>query len=249
MHKLNKHMSVWLSIESTADILISGARSFLRRIPNAEWHPLGTLFYALSHSRTGFKRSNTVINRLLRAAIQTGALLMSGYYAHIIPNHNLGLFPSIAATLSFTLLLTKPKTLFYDAFGFPISRLYTIVSWKPASPSALVICCSIDVDGYTALSRRTEGDFGSERTRGYRSVANISASKQHTQSLGSLLVNIKTDIHTIQVHELEGGDLSRTKQPQSHLHSNLTPGLSLMIDSEKNSREDFSEKSIDVEAQ
>jgi len=78
---------------------------------------------------------------------------------------------------------------------------------------------------------------------------NISASKQHTQSLGSLLVNIKTDIHTIQVHELEGGDLSRTKQPQSHLHSNLTPGLSLMIDSEKNSREDFSEKSIDVEAQ
>ncbi|KAJ3512286.1 hypothetical protein NLJ89_g3605 [Agrocybe chaxingu] len=58
-------------------------------------------------SRTGFETSDTVINRLMRATIQTGVLC------------------GICSILALIVFLKKPDTQLYGFFGFPISRLYT----------------------------------------------------------------------------------------------------------------------------
>jgi len=161
MHKLNKHMSIWLSLESTADISIAGA-----------------LIVSLSHSRTGFKRSNTVINRLLRASVQTG------------------LFPTIFAVLSFTLLLTRPSALLYDTFAFPISRLYTNTLMD------------------TLLCR--------EELRGILDKVD--------HSLGSLLVNIRTDIQT---DPTTGQAIPSNDKPVSHCQSHNLPIYSFTSEKSK----------------
>ncbi|KAF9463009.1 hypothetical protein BDZ94DRAFT_1259866 [Collybia nuda] len=67
----------------------------------------GILTYVLSGSRTGFHNSDTVINRLIRASIQTG------------------LFSGIFSILSLVFFLKSPMTHFFGTFGIPISRVYT----------------------------------------------------------------------------------------------------------------------------
>lgn len=64
----------------------------------------------LSRSRTGFRRTDTIINRLIRGAIQTG------------------LFASIFAIADLFCFLYRRDTNLYAMFAYPIGRIYTNVS-------------------------------------------------------------------------------------------------------------------------
>ncbi|KAJ3509196.1 hypothetical protein NLJ89_g5348 [Agrocybe chaxingu] len=87
---LNTYFVIWRAMEVAANFFISSI-----------------LIITLLRARTGLQTSDTVINRLMRTIIQSGALC--------------GLF----ATISFVLFLTKQETRLSSIFGLPISRLYT----------------------------------------------------------------------------------------------------------------------------
>ncbi|KAJ3519484.1 hypothetical protein NMY22_g13177 [Coprinellus aureogranulatus] len=88
---LRKELTVWLSLEVALDTSISAV-----------------LFTAIQRSRTGFKRSDAVLNRLARSAIQSGV------------------FTSILAILALVCFSALDTTLFYATFGMPCARAYTI---------------------------------------------------------------------------------------------------------------------------
>lgn len=71
---------------------------------------LGILAYGLSRSLTGFRKTDTVVNRLIRGAIQTG------------------LFASIFALADLFSFLLHQDTFLYAMFAYPIGRIYTNVS-------------------------------------------------------------------------------------------------------------------------
>jgi hypothetical protein len=60
-------------------------------------------------SKTGFRRTDTIINRLIRGAIQTG------------------LFASMFALGDLFSFVFAPRTTFYAMFAYPIGRIYTNV--------------------------------------------------------------------------------------------------------------------------
>ena len=68
-----------------------------------------TLIIVFSRSRTGFRKTDTVLNRLIRGAIQTG--LFTGIF-------------SLADLITFVVL---PNTNIYVIFGMPLGRIYTNV--------------------------------------------------------------------------------------------------------------------------
>jgi len=73
-------------------------------------HPhLGVLSFVLARSRTGFRRTDTIINRLIRGAIQTG------------------LFASIFALADLFSFVLHRNTNLYAMFAYPIGRIYTNV--------------------------------------------------------------------------------------------------------------------------
>ncbi|KAF9055835.1 hypothetical protein BJ165DRAFT_451154 [Panaeolus papilionaceus] len=80
----------WLGFQTTADLLITGVLSFV-----------------LSRSRTGFRRTDTIINRLIRGAVQTG------------------LFASIFALADLFSFVLHRDTYLYAMFAYPIGRIYT----------------------------------------------------------------------------------------------------------------------------
>ncbi|KAH8818698.1 hypothetical protein DL96DRAFT_1621742 [Flagelloscypha sp. PMI_526] len=82
--------TAWLAIESGVDIIITGVLS-----------------RALWRSRTGITRTNTIINRCIRAAIQSG------------------LFPSVFAFLHFIVFFFWPYTYLYAIFHYPLGRIYS----------------------------------------------------------------------------------------------------------------------------
>ncbi|KAF8159422.1 hypothetical protein B0H34DRAFT_402867 [Crassisporium funariophilum] len=82
-------MVSWLATEVAVDFFLSGI-----------------LIYNLYKSRTGFERSDTVINRLIRTAIQTGVL------------------SATSAMMTLALFVTMPDTQLYGLFGVPVARLY-----------------------------------------------------------------------------------------------------------------------------
>jgi len=67
----------------------------------------GTLTIILTRSRTGFHKTDTVLNRLIRGAIQTG--LFAGIF-------------SLGDLITF---LRYPETNLYGMFAIPIGRIYT----------------------------------------------------------------------------------------------------------------------------
>ena len=71
---------------------------------------LGTLGVILARSRTGFRKTDTVINRLIRGAIQTG------------------LFAGIFSLGDLVTFIRWPNTNMYGMFAIPIGRIYTNVS-------------------------------------------------------------------------------------------------------------------------
>ncbi|CAA7269240.1 unnamed protein product [Cyclocybe aegerita] len=90
LSEINSYLTAWLSVEVAVDAIVSSV-----------------LIYSLIRSRTGFETSDTIINRLMRATIQTGV------------------FCGICSILALVMFLKKPDTQLYGLFGFPISRLYT----------------------------------------------------------------------------------------------------------------------------
>ncbi|KAL0955079.1 hypothetical protein HGRIS_003996 [Hohenbuehelia grisea] len=80
----------WLSFQTAADLLITFSLSFV-----------------LSRSKTGFRRTDSIINRLIRGAVQTG------------------LFASIFALADLFSFVLHRDTNFYAMFAFPIGRIYT----------------------------------------------------------------------------------------------------------------------------
>ncbi|PPQ63120.1 hypothetical protein CVT24_005831 [Panaeolus cyanescens] len=76
--EINAFLAAWLSMQVAVDAIICGI-----------------LVYHLTQSRTGFERSDTAINRLMRTSIQT------------------------------VFFVAQPNTQMYCFFGLPISRLYT----------------------------------------------------------------------------------------------------------------------------
>jgi hypothetical protein len=69
-----------------------------------------TLVIVFSRSRTGFRKTDSVLKRLIRGAIQTG--LFAGIF-------------SMADLITFIVL---PNTELYAMFTIPIGRIYTNVS-------------------------------------------------------------------------------------------------------------------------
>ncbi|TFK20007.1 hypothetical protein FA15DRAFT_673921 [Coprinopsis marcescibilis] len=87
---LRPYLTAWLCLEMAIDVVICGM-----------------LLYTLGESRTGFAKSDTVIRRLMRAAIQTGC------------------FAGIFAAITLILFLTKGDTQLFSMFGIPIGRVYS----------------------------------------------------------------------------------------------------------------------------
>ncbi|KAF7344436.1 hypothetical protein MSAN_01924800 [Mycena sanguinolenta] len=87
---INPLVTCWLTLLAAVDLLITAILSFV-----------------LSRSKTGFRRTDTIINRLIRGAIQTG------------------LFAFVFALSDLISFRFAPNTTFYGLFAFPIGRIYT----------------------------------------------------------------------------------------------------------------------------
>jgi len=87
---LTKWVVCWLSFSTAADVSITVV-----------------LIFVLCRSRSGFRRTDTIVNRLIRGAIQTGA--------------GASVF-SLADLFCFVYL---QKTLLYAMFAYPIGRIYS----------------------------------------------------------------------------------------------------------------------------
>jgi len=80
----------WLGFSTAADLSITGILAF-----------------GLSRSLTGFHKTDTIVNRLIRGAVQTG------------------LFASIFALADLFSFLLHQDTFLYAMFAYPIGRIYT----------------------------------------------------------------------------------------------------------------------------
>ncbi|CAL1713154.1 unnamed protein product [Somion occarium] len=88
--QINNIVIAWLSGQVAADVMITVV-----------------LTYILLRSKTGFRKTDTVLNRLIRGAIQTGV------------------FASIFSLGDLLTFLTLPETNLYGMFAIPIGRIYT----------------------------------------------------------------------------------------------------------------------------
>ncbi|KAF8165218.1 hypothetical protein B0H34DRAFT_793633 [Crassisporium funariophilum] len=87
---LGPFVTVWLVFQTSADIVITASLSFV-----------------LSRSRTGFRRTDTIINRLIRGAVQTG------------------MFASLFALADLYSFMLHRNTNLYAMFAYPLGRIYT----------------------------------------------------------------------------------------------------------------------------
>lgn len=87
---LNPFVTCWLTFQTSADLIITFVLSFV-----------------LSRSKTGFRRTDTILNRLIRGAVQTG------------------LFVSIFALGDLFSFLLHRNTNLYAMFAYPMGRIYT----------------------------------------------------------------------------------------------------------------------------
>jgi len=87
---LDPFVTLWLGSQTAADLLITVS-----------------LTWVLSRSRTGFRRTDTIINRIIRGSVQTG------------------LFVSIFALADLFSFLFSRNTYLYAMFAYPLGRIYT----------------------------------------------------------------------------------------------------------------------------
>ncbi|KAF8158243.1 hypothetical protein B0H34DRAFT_797654 [Crassisporium funariophilum] len=90
MSVIKPFMISWLSTQLAVDVVLSGI----------------LLFY-LARARTGFQRSDTVINRLMRTCIQAG------------------FFSGVFSMMCLAFFIARPDTQYFSLFGLSISRVYT----------------------------------------------------------------------------------------------------------------------------
>ncbi|PFH52841.1 hypothetical protein AMATHDRAFT_139073, partial [Amanita thiersii Skay4041] len=111
--RLNVPVTFWLAFQTAADLLITAS-----------------LITVLSRSRTGFHRTDTIINRLIRGAVQTGV------------------FVSIFALADMFSFLLHRDTNLYAMFAYPIGRIYTntLLDTLNARSSLKNVGHAIDVD-------------------------------------------------------------------------------------------------------
>ncbi|KAJ7314921.1 hypothetical protein DFH08DRAFT_894197 [Mycena albidolilacea] len=83
-------VTAWLALFCIVDLLITAI-----------------LIFVLVHSKTGFRRTDTIINRVIRGAIQTG------------------LFAAMVALSDLFCFIFAPHTNFYMMFAYPLGRIYT----------------------------------------------------------------------------------------------------------------------------
>ena len=115
-------MIAWLFTQVVVDAFITSTPVYsnLQREGADLQSPLAaTLVIVFSRSRTGFRKTDTVLNRLIRGAIQTG--LFAGIF-------------SMADLITFVVL---PNMNLYGMFAIPIGRIYTNVSVLSATEGAL----------------------------------------------------------------------------------------------------------------
>ncbi|TFK41819.1 hypothetical protein BDQ12DRAFT_624513 [Crucibulum laeve] len=120
----------WLGFQTSADLLITICLTFI-----------------LSRSRTGFRRTDTIINRLIRGAVQTG------------------LFASIFALADLFSFLLHRNTNLYAMFAFPIGRIYTntLLDTLNARIELKSMNSTIDVDSESnanAFRLQNQGSMG-----------------------------------------------------------------------------------------
>ncbi|CAA7269853.1 unnamed protein product [Cyclocybe aegerita] len=123
--RLRRHVIIFIFVSILAAVSFGFALAFviLRQTsfwtPNRIWGALWfsmqvvvdatisvSLIYTLVKSRTGFERSDTVVNRLVRTAIQTGSLF------------------SLFSLLSLILYFVRPSATLYQFFYFAVTHLY-----------------------------------------------------------------------------------------------------------------------------
>ncbi|KAI0820976.1 hypothetical protein BC629DRAFT_414427 [Irpex lacteus] len=90
LDSLTNLVTAWLVMQVTVDVFVTGA-----------------LGYLLARSKTGFRNTDSVINQLIRGAVQTG--LFAGIF-------------SLGDLITFA---KWPDTNFYGMFAIPIGRIYT----------------------------------------------------------------------------------------------------------------------------
>ncbi|KAF9469788.1 hypothetical protein BDZ94DRAFT_1243263 [Collybia nuda] len=116
-------VTCWLTFQTSADLLITFILSFV-----------------LGRSRTGFRKTDTIINRLIRGAVQTG------------------LFASIFALADLFTFLLHPNTNLYAMFAYPIGRIYTntLLDTLNARIELKNLNATIDVDSDNAFRMQTQ---------------------------------------------------------------------------------------------
>ncbi|PPR00471.1 hypothetical protein CVT24_004532 [Panaeolus cyanescens] len=137
MPRVNVIMSVWFGFEMITDTLLSG-----------------TLISILLKSRSHFPKSETIVNTLVRTAVQTGEKPVSVFSSVIQLIHSplsqiisTGLAGSIFSILTLAFYIIRKETQIFAIFGIPIARVYTNAS--PFQPGQIIklIKQSLDLDG------------------------------------------------------------------------------------------------------
>jgi hypothetical protein len=101
----------WLSMQVVVDTFITSTlvHSNLQRECTDSQSP-ATLVIVFSRSRTGFRKTDTILNRLIRGAIQTGLL---------------SVIFSAGDLITFVVF---PNTTIYVMLAIPVGRIYSNVS-------------------------------------------------------------------------------------------------------------------------
>ena len=109
--RITSLLIVWLSAQVVVDTFITSmlVYSNLQRRGADSQTPV-TLVIVFSRSRTGFRKTDTILNRLIRGAIQTGLLAVIFCVGDLIT------------------FVVFPNTTIYVTFAIPVGRIYSNVS-------------------------------------------------------------------------------------------------------------------------
>lgn len=107
-------VTAWLAMQMGIDLYITGTclQHELPPLPSLKSSAVA-LCWILSQAKTKFRATDTVINRLMRGAIQTGV------------------FASIFSLGDLVAFLALPHTNIYGMFAIPLGRIYTNASMFP----------------------------------------------------------------------------------------------------------------------
>ncbi|KAI0714872.1 hypothetical protein C8Q76DRAFT_728532 [Earliella scabrosa] len=143
----------------------------------------------LQSSKTGFERSNLLINKLMVFAVNTGLLT------------------SICACMSLITILALPDTFIYITFFFLIGRLYANSLMATLNSRKSLQAGSTGVSGETSVSLRDIAPSGAN-------TANFTLSKRDHNQSG---IAIRIDTHKQSQHDAELDYQSKYGSSDKHL--------------------------------